>query len=191
MSFKELKIVSLTGEHLSEVVQIAQLSNLSGWSFSDYQNEILREDCFAYIVENNVDVSIGEAKSEPKILGFIITRLIKFSATVKDHNLSKKSKEIELLELENEFEIFNLAVRREYRGRGIGQMLFEKILDECVCNNVGSVWLEVRKTNESAIKFYRKNCFETVYVRKNYYYKPVDDALVMKMDLTQKRACVV
>jgi len=39
--------------------------------------------------------------------------------------------------------------------------------------------LEVRESNEIARKFYRKNDFIDVAIRKNYYRSPVEDAIVM------------
>ena len=44
---------------------------------------------------------------------------------------------------------------------------------------------EVRESNEIARKFYRKNDFIDVAIRKNYYRSPVEDAIVMLRSLPE------
>ena len=72
-------------------------------------------------------------------------------------------------------EINYIAVLDEYRNRGIAKELFGYFLSN---NNVGSVSLEVRSDNTPAIKFYLKNGFKKVSVRKNYY-KDIDGILMV------------
>jgi ribosomal-protein-alanine N-acetyltransferase len=43
--------------------------------------------------------------------------------------------------------------------------------------------LEVRESNERARKFYYRNGFIDVAIRKNYYRNPVEDAIVMLRSL--------
>ena len=46
------------------------------------------------------------------------------------------------------------------------------------------LFLEVRESNEGARGLYAKVGFEVVGVRKDYYHEPVEDAIVMKLDLS-------
>jgi ribosomal-protein-alanine N-acetyltransferase len=46
-----------------------------------------------------------------------------------------------------------------------------------------SVYLEVRQTNAVARRMYETGGFEVVGVRRKYYSEPVEDAIVMRLDL--------
>ena len=74
--------------------------------------------------------------------------------------------------------ILNLAVHPNHRGRGLGRMLVESVIADAMAAGAGSVTLEVRRGNESAIALYRKLGFVEKGVRRNYYAKG-EDAIVM------------
>lgn len=112
-------------------------------------------------------------------------RLIRYLLSNNNPNSKKLEDGLKLsdLDLENECEILLLAVRDEFREKGIGQMLFDKIIEQCLVNNVGPVWLEVKKTNFIALNFYLTNGFAVIGERKDYYRDPVENDLVMKLSL--------
>ena len=76
--------------------------------------------------------------------------------------------------------ITNIAVRESARRRGIGKMLLERIIDICR-DKCTFVTLEVRKSNAPAILLYEKLGFETLGIRKNFYEKPTEDAVIMTL----------
>ncbi len=71
-----------------------------------------------------------------------------------------------------EAELLNLAVAPGARRRGAGRALVEAMERR-------RVWLEVRASNEEAIRFYEALGFERRGVRRAYYRDPVEDAVVM------------
>lgn len=73
------------------------------------------------------------------------------------------------------YEILALATVEEYRNKGIAQELLNKIKTK-------DIFLEVRKSNEKAINFYKKNNFKQISIRKGYYSDPTEDAIIMKME---------
>lgn len=79
----------------------------------------------------------------------------------------------------DEATITNIAVSEELRGMGIGALLLKSTLDEAKKRNISAVTLEVRKSNEPAIKLYNRFGFEAVGIRPGYYEKPVEDAIIM------------
>jgi len=79
----------------------------------------------------------------------------------------------------SEVEILQIAVEKTTRKRGLGTFLMEGILNWCKDNNVKSMYLEVRKSNRSAVKLYEKTGFEVIGERKDYYDNPIEDALIM------------
>jgi len=82
-------------------------------------------------------------------------------------------------------EILNLFVSEKYRGLGIGKMLLFNVLEVCKAENIQQLTLEVRVSNEYALRMYTDLGFTVSHVRKNYY-KNNDDAYLMVMDIEVK-----
>ena len=79
-----------------------------------------------------------------------------------------------------EGEIANLAVSREFRGRGLGARLVDAVLDEGSRRGVDGLYLEVRVSNAEARRLYGSRGFEEVGRRQGYYRRPAEDALVLR-----------
>lgn len=82
-----------------------------------------------------------------------------------------------------EGEITNVAVTPSYRQRGCGNLLIEAVKKEAKARNAECVILEVRVSNEPAISLYKKNGFEEIGIRKNFYEHPKEDAIIMKVGI--------
>lgn len=79
----------------------------------------------------------------------------------------------------DEAEVFNLAVRAEYRRQGIGRRLMEGLCCTADKTGVQSIYLEVREGNAAARRLYESFGFAGVGRRRNYYDNPREDALLM------------
>jgi ribosomal-protein-alanine N-acetyltransferase len=79
----------------------------------------------------------------------------------------------------DEGHILDVAVDPAFRGRGIGRLLVEKVLDECRLQGAEFVSLEVRTSNSTAISLYRQLGFIVTGRRKGYY-ENGEDALLME-----------
>ena len=75
--------------------------------------------------------------------------------------------------------ITNVAVFEQYRGKGIASALMEKIIGYAEKNNMEFISLEVRQSNHPAISLYLKYGFKKMGIRKNFYNKPCEDAVIM------------
>lgn len=82
--------------------------------------------------------------------------------------------------LAGQTEILNFVIDEKYQRQGIGQKLFDEILEDSKINKSESVVLEVKVNNEKGIRFYTKNGFEIVNIRKNYYADGTDAYLMLK-----------
>ena len=82
-----------------------------------------------------------------------------------------------------EADMMNLAVSQEARGRGIGSKLVLALIERLRQNGVYRLTLEVRVSNEPAIKLYEKIGFQIIGRRPNYYYHPKEDAFIMGKEL--------
>lgn len=80
------------------------------------------------------------------------------------------------IELEDTIDILDIIVEEEYRNQKIASCLLDYMMSECK-ESVRVITLEVRKSNESAIKLYEKFGFSIVNTRKNYY--DTEDAFLM------------
>lgn len=75
--------------------------------------------------------------------------------------------------------ISNVAVSPDHRRQGIGDVLIDRLCAICESHNLSFVSLEVRAGNAAAIALYEKHGFHRVGLRKNYYERPREDALIM------------
>ncbi len=78
----------------------------------------------------------------------------------------------------NEVYITNVAVNENCRGKGYGKILVNHLIKQSELERAFFITLEVRKSNENAIKLYEKCGFKLIGERKNFYSKPTEDALI-------------
>ncbi|MBE5853527.1 MAG: ribosomal-protein-alanine N-acetyltransferase [Lachnospiraceae bacterium] len=79
----------------------------------------------------------------------------------------------------DEGDISNVAVHPDYRRKKIAKQMMEELLIRGEKFGIGAFTLEVRAGNKAAIKLYENLGFRTEGVRKRFYDKPVEDALIM------------
>ena len=75
--------------------------------------------------------------------------------------------------------ITNVAVRPEWRRRGVAGKLLQVFLDFAQANRLAFLTLEVRESNYGAIALYGSRGFRSVGRRRNYYEHPREDAVIM------------
>jgi len=79
----------------------------------------------------------------------------------------------------DEIHINNLAVLPEHRRSGVASALIEHVLKEGGARGAHRATLEVRRSNEPARKLYEKFGFSVTGVRRGYYTRPDEDALIL------------
>lgn len=72
----------------------------------------------------------------------------------------------------DEATLFNLAIHPDFQGKKLGQSLLEELMLQLQKKGIMTLWLEVRESNQNAIKLYEKLNFNEVDIRKNYYPTP-------------------
>ena len=80
-------------------------------------------------------------------------------------------------------EILKVGVLPECQKQGIGSMLMESAYAEGLRRGCNRCFLEVRKSNQTAIQFYYNQNFRIAGTRLNYYNDPVEDAWIMERSL--------
>ena len=150
---QDIAIVRMTEHDLLEVVEIEEQSGLSRWGWAAY---------YAELQGGNRDLMLiaKPSLSSAPIAGYIVAR-----------------------ETAGELHINNVAVRAEYRRRGIGAALLNYVLDEARRRKANAAFLEVRSTNHAARTLYEKCGFKAIARRADYYSEPREDAVVMSLVL--------
>jgi len=82
--------------------------------------------------------------------------------------------------------LLNLCVAREFQNIGYGSILLEHAIrlarrHDCFC-----IFLEVRPSNRAGMALYRKNGFEVIAERPDYYRSDLgkENAIVMRLELS-------
>jgi [ribosomal protein S18]-alanine N-acetyltransferase len=150
--------ITLMSEHdLLEVVEIEEQSGLSRWGWAAYYAELQGANRELMLIARPTNALIVEPGP---IAGYIVAR-----------------------ETAGELHINNVAVRAEFRRRGIGAALLGRILHEARRRKANAAFLEVRSANIAAQALYEKSGFRAIARRANYYSEPREDAVVMTLVL--------
>ena len=84
-----------------------------------------------------------------------------------------------LLRVMDEGDVTNVVVDEAYRGKGLGTRLMAALLEEGRGCGMKEFTLEVRVSNQRAIRLYESLGFVQEGIRKRFYERPVEDALIM------------
>ena len=82
----------------------------------------------------------------------------------------------------DESNIGNIVTHKDFRGKGIGTVLFKELLAELKADGIVKVFLEVEYDNEPALRLYEKLKF-VKYGHRRDYYGAGKDAVLMSLDL--------
>lgn len=75
--------------------------------------------------------------------------------------------------------VTNMAVAEQYRKCGVATALMEHMETIARQKGIDIFFLEVRQSNEAAKRLYQKMGYVDIGVRKRFYERPVEDAIVM------------
>jgi ribosomal-protein-alanine N-acetyltransferase len=82
----------------------------------------------------------------------------------------------------DELHVHNLLVRPKNRSRGVGRRLMRVLLGIAAGRGARLALLEVRQSNWPALQLYRSLGFEAVGLRRDYYERPREDAVMLRKD---------
>ena len=156
-TIESISIIRMSEHDLLEVVEIEEQSGLSRWGWAAYYAELQGNNRELMLVARPSASVVVESSL---IIGYIVAR-----------------------ETAGELHINNVAVRAEFRRRGIGAALLNRILDEARKRQAKAAFLEVRSSNHAAQALYERSGFKAIARRANYYTEPMEDAVVMSMEV--------
>lgn len=151
------RIRDVESSHIGDLIRIADETNLSHWSAQSYLEEM----------QNANAIMMRLVATDNSTIGFVVGRIV----LAVD------------IETQADAEIYNIAVTKCEQGLGRGQQLLDRFIDICKEKRASRIWLEVRESNQQAIRFYEKNGFALVQTRQSFYDNPREHALLMKLSL--------
>jgi len=176
---------------IPQVLEVERQSFPSMWPPTAFRRELQQNRLAHYIVigEANPAVTAANSDDEPLEPGPISRFLgeIKHILTGDDPaNLPPPEERAELITgfigvwmLPDEMHIVTVAVRDSHRRQGIGEMLLIAALELAREKTQPLVTLEVRVSNDAAIRLYEKYGFEQVGRRPRYYSDNHEDADIL------------
>ncbi len=186
-------------EHIPAVMAVERLSFPAPWPSSAYRKEIQNNRMAHYFVAREVDqhgsplpgllreeVQPKSSISRDGIFGRI-ARLL--NAGGSRESASERALMLDLQSVVgyagmwivagNEAHITTIAVHPVYRGRGVGELLLVRCIDQAREVGADRVTLEVRVSNEVAKQLYAKYDFSIEGRRRRYYSDNGEDADIM------------
>ena len=149
---QQIVIRPMCEEDLDRVAQIEKENFSTPWSRKSFSDFLKREGVYFLVAEST------EA-GETEICGYIGAYGIP-----------------------DEGDITNVSVQKGYRRAGIGRLLVDELIRRTLAAGITRIFLEVRESNETAIRLYEHAGFVRTGLRKNYYTSPVEDAIIMMRD---------
>ena len=156
-----VSIDRMTEHDLLEVVEIEESSGLSRWGWAAYYAELQGSKRHLMLVARVADAE--HKLGRPRLAGYVVARMGA-----------------------DELHINNVAVREDYRRLGIGRALLDLILAEGKRSEIPCAFLELRAGNTAALALYEECGFRVTARRSKYYSEPVEDALVMIVQLKRE-----
>lgn len=153
---KDFAVRPMTVAHVDRVIEIAKdLPDAPHWPPNLYLAALNPGSS-----PRRIALVASVAEGEP-VLGFVVASLIPPQA-----------------------ELESIAVATHSQRRGLGRFLFQALATRLRAAGVSRLLLEVRVSNLSAIAFYRCLGFASTGRRPGYYTDPVEDAMLLSLDLT-------
>ena len=151
MQFINVEIRKMEERDLPAVMEIENLCFVAPWSKENFLNEMDNQYANLWVIELSAE---GTAK---QVVGFSDYWQTFDSAT-----------------------ICQIAVHPGIRGRQLGSALMDEIINDCYAKRVQNLTLEVRKSNQIAINFYKKHGFKETLVKEKYYSNGEDAIYMMR-----------
>lgn len=155
---KILVIRSATIQHIPAIVTLDRLCFGGLWTADGYAREINspNSDLFILTVVDVAEATDRISKKRAKVIGIGC-----------------------MWSILEEAHITLLGIHPDYQRQGLGKLLLVKLLQTAVNRQLTRATLEVRTSNEPAIALYEALGFHHVGIRRKYYAKTGEDALIL------------
>ncbi len=174
-----LLIEPMTQDDVEEVSRVERRCFTNPWPVAAYRRELRSPQQNYYAVLRDArDLAANGDGSNGSLNGF----RQRLSWWTQGHPPSGKAPIIGFAGMWIIFEeahVTTIGVSPDYRGRGLGEMLFMDLVEEARRRNATWLTLEVRVSNMTAQNLYRKYGFSIQGRRPRYYSDNNEDAFIM------------
>ena len=172
---ENIRIKRVTGNEVDQLQKIARLTfaetfasgnseeNMKRYLEKGFSADKLKEE----LADNNSEFYF--AFLDNQVIGYLKVNFGQSQTELKD---------------ENAIEIERIYVLKEFHGKKVGQVLYEKAIEISKQRNVDYIWLGVWEENPRALRFYQKNGF--VEFDKHNFKLGNDEQTDITMKLTLK-----
>ena len=151
MQFLNVDIRKMEIADLPVVLEIENLCFVAPWSKQDIINELDNQYANFWVIE------LSAEGVDKQVVGFSDYWQTFDSAT-----------------------ICQIAIHPGIRRHQLGSALMDEIINDCYAKRVQNITLEVRKSNQIAINFYKKHGFTESLVKEKYYSNGEDAIYMMR-----------
>jgi len=123
--------------------------------------------------------SFSRPWTEGMMLAELFNNPVAFSTVVRAGEGEKIVAQVFVRLMLDELHLLNLGVHPAWRRQGLGTQLIQHVLKTATEKGTLRIILEVRASNEAAQALYQKMGFRQIGLRKNYYCKPKENALLL------------
>jgi len=180
-------------EDIEEVMEIEHEAFSAPWTASAYRHELQKNEMAHYFVlrQRYASAPAPSELSAPKAKRHLWQAL--FPQSQRQERATSLALPLILgyggfWLMAGEAHISTIATRREWRGRGLGELLLVAMIEEARALQADFVTLEVRVGNRIAQSLYHKYGFKVEGRRKRYYSDNGEDALIMTTPPIQNEA---
>ena len=160
-NLRGLVIRPLKEDNLTAVVELERVTpGAPHWSAKDYQGCLGR-------TQGALLRRAWVAERAGRVIGFAVVREVALDGAL-DGAL--------------ECELESIVVGPEQQGCGVGGALLGAIIDSLKSTGAAVLMLEVRASNQAAVRLYERAGLEKVGARPGYYGGPLEDAILMQME---------
>jgi [ribosomal protein S18]-alanine N-acetyltransferase len=151
VSYSELEFRRMRDSDVPSIMEIESVSfGRHHWSPDSFHNEMNNQIGRYYVLLHH------QGNDEPRLIGYCGFWMVI-----------------------DEAHITTVAVRPEYRGNSLGELLLVRMTERCLGSSIHWMTLEVRVGNYTAQNLYYKYGYQSMGIRKKYYQDNLEDALIM------------
>ena len=168
------------------------------WPPTPFRKELhnrLARYLISYLPVNDQTADNARMQNEPPAQGSLLVRLLQglWPRAGREYDDGADIQQlipgyVGMWFMADEAHITAIAVKEEYRRRGIGELLLIGCVELSILRRAKEVTLEVRVTNDLAQSLYKKYGFAVMGVRKRYYTDNNEDAYIMTTGEIQSAA---
>ena len=171
----KIEVIKITKDEILDLQKIGRQTFYETFSESNTEENMKKYLAEGFSIDklrdelNNENAEFYFAKLDNEVVGYLKLNLGQSQTELKN---------------DNSLEIERIYVLKEFHGKKVGQILYDKAIEITKQKRVNYVWLGVWEENPRAISFYKKNGF--VEFNKHIFKLGDDEQIDIMMKLNLK-----